>query len=349
MSGIASAFSTLKSPGASSNREATGTASYGVETLSACVVPGLEPHRIGRDTEGRAVLLISSASSEPHRADLALERIEVRFGAQCKIVGEDNSNRTLASTLDRVEHLTLVRCLDRALTTHFLGVSESVLRALGPAPSPSEVAAVIERLVRLFEAASRPARSTVQGLWAELLLLRASSDPVVLASAWHARPEERFDFALGIVRVEVKSTSGPERVHHFSLGQLRPASGVEVIIASVMVPPTPDGTTLGSLIADVRQQLFEHDDLALSVDQTVAATLGSALPDALGEAFDEAEALRSLAYYHSLDIPSVSPEVPASVSDVRFRADLSTAPKMDLSEPASDPSYKRLYGALPKV
>lgn len=292
----------------------------------AAVVPGHEPHRIGRDVEGRPALIIAPASGEDAYApNITLERLTVQHGVRCRVERPDGDATEAAG-------VTVVRCLDRTLAPYFLDVAPALLGALGAEPHRDHVGRLIDQLVSLFRAASSPARGTVQGVWAELLLIATATDVAVAAEAWHARPEDRYDFAHGPVRVEVKCASGPERSHFFSLDQLRPIDGVEVIVASVLAPPSPSGLSLGDLVSTVTERLEPQPDLVLHVMRTVAATLGSSLQRAMAERFDDAQAAQTLAYYWSSDVPSVPPELPSSVTAVRFRSDLGSALRAELGQ-----------------
>jgi hypothetical protein len=86
------------------------------------------------------------------------------------------------------------------------------------------VGRALESLIELFRMLTIPPKESVQGLWGELYLMAQANDPVRLAGAWHARPEELFDFSEGAELLEVKSAAGYDREHHFSLDQLRRVS-----------------------------------------------------------------------------------------------------------------------------
>ena len=104
----------------------------------------------------------------------------------------------------------------------FLRSLHPVIMSLPAVPSREHVSSAVETLVDLFRQISQPPRKTVLGLWAELLIISRSSDPGKLVSCWHSQPEDRFDFASGVDRLEVKAAAGRLKIHHFSLEQLRP-------------------------------------------------------------------------------------------------------------------------------
>ena len=131
-----------------------------------------------------------------------------------------------------------------------------------------------------------PTRKTIQGLWAELLLLRVSNDPHALVAAWHAVPHERFDFASGPQRLEVKSNSSRRREHHFTLEQVTRGGKTTVVIASVFVERSGGGLSLRQLFENSRAQVSNNPALLSRIDAVFYSSLGSGWADAMDEAFD---------------------------------------------------------------
>jgi hypothetical protein len=178
-------------------------------------------------------------------------------------------------------------------------------------------------LVELFRALELPSRKSVQGLWGELYVIVQASDATALVSAWHTAPEEAYDFSGGAQRIEVKTASGDQRRHHFTLVQLQPPTGAAAVVVSVLVERVGGGVSLGELLSRARSRVAPHPDLVLRVDQVVAATLGHSWRRALAERFDWERAEESMTFFDVGLIPSIEPAaVPPDVSDVRFRADL---------------------------
>lgn len=299
-----------------------------IEELAAVQVPGHEGHRIGRDSQGCPLLLLET-SDQPssHRLPpIRLEHLSVQHDLLCRV----SSPNRAADTADHTR-FTVVRCADADLTSYFLRVGTSIITALGPNPSRNKVSEVVGRLAELFQAMSRPPRGSVQGLWAELLIIAKSRDAQVMVEAWRIEPEDRFDFSRGDQRLEVKSASGHERRHHFALEQVRPPENVEALIASVFVERAGGGCSLSTLIDRVQARLRGDPDLALYVDQVVSTTLGTALRRGLEDRFDLQRAEATLAFYRAEDVPSVSPDLPPTISGVRFSADLTEVAPIDLS------------------
>ena len=59
--------------------------------------------------------------------------------------------------------------------------------------------------------------------------------------SYYDSPAAKYDFTLGRDKIEVKSTSSEERIHHFSLDQLNPSPNSRLLIASVIVRESGQG------------------------------------------------------------------------------------------------------------
>jgi hypothetical protein len=212
--------------------------------------------------------------------------------------------------------------VDTILQDHFLLVAGTLIAASPSPPHPGSIGSAVETMAELFRALQAPPRESVQGLWAEVLLIAESPRSADLVTAWHVATDDRFDFSSRMARVEVKSASGGERVHHFSLDQLRPPAGVRALIASVLVERAGGGTSVEDLLAELRATLAPSPELMLKAESIVTATLGSTFRAAIGERFDREAARGSLAYFRAEDVPSLQEAPPFGVTDVRFRSDL---------------------------
>lgn len=308
--------------------------------FTAAVVPGYERYRIGRDWNGFPALLISTGGAEmiSHPPPLRLERLDVQHNAPCRV--------HVAGASPTTEHLTVVRCTAADLAPYFLRIAASMIVVLGTNPSPSEISDTIDRLVQLFQAVNRPAKGYAQGLWAELLLIAEAIDPRTVVEAWRAEPTDRFDFSLGNQRVEVKSASGYQRKHHFSLEQLRPPANVEVLIASVFVERAGGGPSLRDMMDRVQASVGGAGELPLRVEHVVATTLGSSFQSGLQESFDLEHARATLRFFLAEDVPSVGTVLSPAVTAVQFISELS---ELTALEPSDYSARGKLFGALPQT
>lgn len=291
---------------------------------------------LGRDASGGPVLLVNADESQPGTsAPYILESLCVIHLVRCRLQAPEQQVTERA--------LSIIHCTssDRSIQEYFLRCLHPIIAALPARPSRDDVANAIERLTELFRKMSSPPQKTILGLWAELFVIDRSSNPARLIDAWHAIPEERFDFAEGNQRLEVKATSSPLRVHHFSLEQLRPIGLQRCLIVSLLVEQTVAGMSVADLVDRIRNRSVDNEHL-IRLDSVVAQTVGSEWRNLHLIRFNADQAIDSVRYVRSEDIPAVQTPVPSTVSSVHFRVDLSSL----VPEPATQEANEDgLFGA----
>jgi putative PD-(D/E)XK family protein DUF4420 len=296
------------------------TADVGLGRFCALSIPGYPFCAVGKDINGNPVLLIEADNAQPGTAPpLVLEHLTAIHLINCHV---QNSHH---AAHDRT--LSVIRCTgtDRTLHEYFLRSLHPVIVSLPPKPSRQQISDAVERLVDLFRQMSEAPRKAVAGLWAELFVIAQADNPTRLLASWHAMPEERFDFTLGIDRLDVKSASGGVRIHHFSLEQLRPTAPSRVVIVSLLTERVEGGTSINDLIDVIRSRIADPS-LLIRLDSVVAQTLGQDWRTGQQVRFDLQQAIHSLRFVEADAIPSVPVPVPAEVSAVHFRVDMTQHP-----------------------
>jgi hypothetical protein len=300
-----------------------GIATPGVEAPDKpiyAVVPvgGYESYFVGKDREGHACLLASTSDpSGRQESPIRLENLDAQFDIRCHL-------RRKAS-VERVGTFTVIRCrsLDPEIVRYFLSVAEVIVAMTGDEPRQRVLASAIHRLAAIFQKMQKPPSRPVNGLFGELFLIWRSKDAAKCLSAWRLDDTARFDFAVGDIRIEVKTASGRIRVHDFSYDQCNPPPGTLPVAASLFVERSPGGIPLRSIIGDIESRIASHPDLVLKLFESVAATLGTSMSEALSLMFDTRLASSSLRLYGLREIPAIRGPLPAGVSDVHFRSDIS--------------------------
>jgi hypothetical protein len=169
----------------------------------------------------------------------------------------------------------------------------------------------------------KPPTRPVNGLFGELFLIWRSGNPIRALAAWRMDETARFDFADGDIRLDVKATSGRVRAHTFSYEQCNSPPGTIAIVASLFVERSPGGVTLRSLIDQIEGRITAKIGLVFKLHDVITATLGMNLNEALALKFDEKLADSSLCFFNLHDVPAIRGPLPAGISDVHFRSDLS--------------------------
>lgn len=288
---------------------------------------GYPNHHVGKDASGSPALLVAVRPDALHMrpAPIVLEHLMVQHDVECQLQQPDGTVRTGC--------FSVIRCVgaDRVLHEYFIRAVMPVVLKIPVSPAQADVAQAISSLVELFRLLTMPPRKTIQGLWAELFIIVQSSDPAQLIRSWHVVPEDRYDFCAGRHRIEVKSTTGRLRCHHFSLEQLRPPLGTTVLVASLFVERVAGGETVFDLVERLRLRVYEYPRLLAHIDQVVGATLGSGWRQATEFRFDRELAADSLRFFEAAVIPCINLQPPPEVTEVRFRSDLSRTPATDLA------------------
>lgn len=310
--------------------------------VSAKPIPDHEQFRIAKDSTGCAVILASTASEvADSQAPLQLEHLRVEPARLCHI---RHPGGAVESGI-----FTVVTCISHEppLRSYFLQVAGLIVESSSGFAPATELPGKIRAFVELFRAMQQPAKKPAQGLWAELALILWSRRPATLLRAWHTQPEERFDFSLGHDRVEVKSTVGPQRRHHFSQAQLDVPRRTNAVVVSMFVERAGGGVSIRALVDRIGVLVSLEPGLLLRMESVVAATLGSTLRTSIAECFDLERANESLRYFDARTIPRVPDPVPHALSDLRFVVDLGGVPTVAPDDLATGP--EALISCLPEA
>lgn len=281
-------------------------------------LPLVKNHKIGVSADGLPLFFIKCDDSVTVKnLDYNLEFISVQFNRECQLL---SNNKQVAKGFYTVVSLK-TDSVD--LQEYFLEVVYFVIKKLSSSPKLKELKIEVEKLINLFSKFSKPPQKTIQGFWAELLVIEQSKNPSYLIQAWHHTSTDKFDFNDGIDKVEVKSTSKTKRIHNFSIEQLNPNKSSNLIIASVFAVETGMGKTIFDLINLIDEKI-KNNDLLFRINEVLAETLGKDFEKTFEIFFDYQLAIDSLAFYESESIPKIEGSiVRQEISNVHFDSDLS--------------------------
>lgn len=290
---------------------------------SVMPVPDYANCFVGKDRESLACILISMSdqAGKPH-PPIRLESLDVHFELRCRLknFGEPEREGTF----------TVIRCRDSNIETirYFLSVCETILRILGDNPARTQIAATVNRLAAIFQRVQQPPARPLNGLFGELFILFRSGNAVRALTAWRVDENARFDFSDGDIRLDVKAAGGRSRIHTFSYEQCNPPVGTLAVVASLHAEQAAGGVSLHNLIKRIEYRVSSHADLVLKLHETIAATLGASLNNSLSISFDMRLTESSLRFFSLEDVPAIRGPLPAGISDVHFRSDLSSLPSL---------------------
>ena len=294
-------------------------------TICAFPIPNSPASRLGRDSGGLACLVISTPPSPgAARPDIRLQYLRVQRRVQCEVTRPDGERENLTGAL--------VTCYADTgdLRGFFLDLFDQALDALGPAPSERDIDAWIDHAARLFSELEEPAVSEVRGLWGELFVIAEAHSPTTLVRRWHEDSTDRHDFLAGAFALEVKTCRDHERVHTFSLPQVRPGAGMEVVIASVPVRADPQGLSVMDLLSELEGRLPD-DAVRMKLRETAFRSGGAAMAHGNPQRFDRRTAREGLRFMWASEIPAIEESPPAEVLEVTLKVRCRDVPGEDLS------------------
>jgi hypothetical protein len=271
------------------------------------------------DSSGRPALLVETSS--PATREVVRRGLRLQHRASCHVEIDGVTQEITAS---------LVACEsdDPNLQSAFVSISEIVLSRL-TAANESEVVSILEELVELLERPGEPSREGAIGLFAELLILYLSQDPLQAVRSWRVTSSDRHDFVCGQGCIEVKASGTRDRRHIFSLEQFLVGDDKGAFVASTHVIEAAGGSTVRSLAARVKERVASDASLVMKVERALIATMG--LPYSGEPTFDEAYATTKLKWYDINDLPAIR-TVPLLIDQVKFRVDLSPLPSLTVAE-----------------
>ena len=288
-------------------------------------VPGNEGVLLGIATTGHPVLFVlaEAGAVEP---PLRTNKVSLHIGQTYSLAGMEDS--------PRAELLHALHCetSDSADVETFLLLAEAFLARLEAGGLDRHaLTSFFRSMVRLFEVTpAKDLQAERRGLWGELFIMSRLRGFRFWAPFWHSEVTRRFDFSSGRNRIEVKITTRPERMHHFSHRQIYAIEGEEIVVASIVATEDDSGLSLRQLIEDCRGALLGTPDY-LKLEKAVrrAGMESSTEP---GPVIGAAEAEESLAWFRSRDVPHFRVPEPSGVTETRYRVDLSTAPRLTTVE-----------------
>ncbi|ROI10070.1 PD-(D/E)XK motif protein [Chryseobacterium sp. H3056] len=289
-----------------------------IDGFTIASLPQIKNHKIGLSKHGLPLFFIKCDNETNEKAlDYNLESISIQFNQKCQLLSNDKKvaegNYTIiALKTDSVD-----------LQEYFLNILYFVVLKLPVIANLKELKIEVEKLISLFNKFSKLPTKTIQGLWAELLIVEQSSNPDYLINAWHYSSTDKFDFNDGIDKIEVKSTAKSRRIHSFSLEQLNPNKNSKLLIASVFAVETGKGKSVFDLVKSIHDK-SKKKEVLFRINEVLLDTLGRDFEKAFDHFFDYQLAVDSLAFFDSELVPKIDiSSITREISNVHFDCDLS--------------------------
>ena len=309
------------------------------DNFTIAALPSIKNHKMGISQNGHPMFFIKCDSNTIIKyLDTNLEFISVQFNRHCQLINKKGK------TEEGTYSIILLKTDSCSLQEYFIKIVFVLIKNISENPVLSDLKIEIDKLINLFSKFSKPALKTIQGLWAELLVIEQSKNVDYLIQSWHSSISDKYDFNDGIDKIEVKSTTKCRRIHHFSLEQLTVNPKSNLIIASVFASETGKGTSVFDLIQKIESKIIDKN-LTFRINEMVAATLGKEFEKSFDIFFDYQFAIATIQYYSSVDIPTIGANyIPSNIINVQFDCDLT-----DIKNIVKYKTKSKLHNALFKI
>jgi hypothetical protein len=296
----------------------TQSADFG-DSFKVSSLPLSRNHKIGVSQSEQPMFFIKCADTANVRSiDSNLEFISVQFNRNCLL---ESGNNIIE---EDVYSIISLKSDSIELQKYFIEIVYLIIKKISDKPLLKDLKIEVDKLINLFSKFSKPPVKTIQGLWAELLVIEQSSTPDYLIRAWHNSTTDKFDFNDGTDKLEIKSTSKSRRIHTFSNEQL--STNANLIIVSVFAVETGIGKNIFGLIELIEKRI-KDEDLCFRLNEIIAQTLGKDFEKSFDVFYDYQLAVDSIKYYYSEIVPSLnSLSIPTQITSIRFDCDLTDVP-----------------------
>lgn len=287
------------------------------DSFAIASLPTTKNHKLGISQNGQPIFFIKCEDSTKAKSlDTNLEFISVLYNRQCQLINKKGKIE------EGIYTVISLKSDSDYLQEYFLKIVFVLIKNISEKPLLKDLKIEIEKLINLFTKFSKPALKTIQGLWAELLIIEQSKNPDYLIQSWHSSTTDKYDFNDGIDKIEVKSTVKNRRIHNFSLEQLTPNLSSKLIVASIFAIETGTGTTIFDLVESIENKIKDKN-LAFRVNEIAAITLGKDFEKSFDIFFDYQFAIDTIQYYNSFDVPKINrTDIPSNITNIRFDCDL---------------------------
>ena len=286
----------------------------GIETAS---IPEIKYHKIGISEEGFPIFFIKCKDENKKTTLINLKIISISLNVKCELF----NNGTFVE--DGIYTQVILKSESWELQKYFIEIFSTIILGFEEIEVGENVKLEINKIINLFSKLSNEPENSIQGLWAELLLIDNSTNPTYLIESWHIKKTDKYDFNDGKDKIEVKSTEKIKREHFFSLEQLITTSNSKLLIASIKVYETGKGTTIFDLSNSIKNKLSDQNTI-IKLETLIAESLGTNFEIAFEKFYDLDYGIEHLQLFKNTEIPTIpGNSIPKSLSQIKFLADLS--------------------------
>ena len=170
----------------------------------------------------------------------------------------------------------------------------------------------------------------LQGLYAELFsILYLKQNGYDIGSFWQSKNRMKFDFSIDEhKRIEIKSTTKPNRIHRFKHAQLL-SDLYDIKVISLLLQKNDYGTSLYDLISKIFEEFENNLPLISHIESTIHDLNEEELQTLK---YDEIFTRQNLKVYNASDLAHFQELNPDGISNAEYDCDLTGCPEITIQE-----------------
>lgn len=276
----------------------------------------------GKNKENNVVFMLISHASKILPVFQETHSLSFAFNKQCKFqfgeIVEDKTMHVLTCKVNDKEKVLAFIRLTRAFAQNDLNDDQYYLSKL------------FASISALFDKQKTVSAIELQGLFAELYsIIFFYEHGCDISKYWQSRSKMKFDFTLNDKkRIEIKSTTKTNRVHHFKHDQLL-SELYDIKIISIMLQKNDCGLALGDVVDMIRKIYPNQYTLLLHIESTIAHIRRDEL---FAIRYDQTHLEKNIRFFDALSIPHFNEKTPEGVFNAEYDCDLENIQGMPFAE-----------------
>ena len=274
-----------------------------------------------RNEQGFQTILIKNASQKRISSFFATDNLSIKLD---KVL--------LKGEKEYFVHIIESKKTDGFAAQQFQVIYDYIFGKITDPISSVDLFNLISSLEEYFRLTPDPNRKKIQiGVFGELLslcYLYESGFPEIL-NKYHNDFFSKHDIEISSsVRLEVKTTTGDKRIHHFRHDQIC-RKDIDVYVLSVLLEASQEGLTLYDLFMRVIGMVMDPDKKFALKKLMVRCAVSE---EDKGLSFSESLAYSKIRIFDGKVLPKIKDEIPNGVSAIEYDVDCSLAKEMNVQD-----------------
>jgi hypothetical protein len=292
----------------------------GRESYSLLTLDGEEGPFFGKNLEGDVCFVIPSVSAHPHQSSRSTKELTLILDIECEFnIG--GSEKTMLS------NILVCKSSDETEVSAFVRLCAAFA---GDDLNSRSITELFSALTRLFTTKSRSDAGSIAGLFGELYTIYyLDSMDIDVSGYWQKKDLMKFDFSIDQEkRIEVKTSAGPERRHHFRHEQLF-YEDYDIVVVSIMLREANQGISVLNVV-DYCRKKYASDYARLNIIERRVSNYSDG--ELMKMVYDLPYLKNNIRFIPASEIPRFKEKSPNNLTNAEYDCNLGGTAGMTLDQ-----------------